>query len=86
VQNVVPQSSFHTLRSFALSIGVQSSVCKEKNEVSSKIGALLIIKGVLGLPIDIDAIPAQQGRILPDTIIEAESVGVALGNVIESIG
>ncbi|KXN90485.1 Putative ATP-dependent helicase HRQ1 [Leucoagaricus sp. SymC.cos] len=56
---------------------VQSTTCKEANQVSSKIGAGIIIKGILDLSIDPDTVP-YQGEIqqiqVPDTIVEAETV------------
>ena len=56
--------------------GIQSPYCKEGNVVSSKLGAQIIIRGLLGLPIDLDSIPDPdvQAEIYPDTIVEAEHV------------
>ncbi|KAJ3572806.1 hypothetical protein NP233_g2842 [Leucocoprinus birnbaumii] len=57
---------------------VQSTTCKEANQVSSKTGAGIIIKGILGLSIDPDTIPYQQTELqyneVPNTIVEAETV------------
>lgn len=57
--------------------GVQSATCKEANQVSSKIGGGIIIKGILGLSIDPDTIPYQidQQQIqVPETIVEPQIV------------
>jgi hypothetical protein len=58
--------------------GVQSTSCREANQVSSKLGAGIIIKGILGLTIDQDTIPYQEGGLqqtqAPNTIVNAETV------------
>lgn len=58
--------------------GVQSPSCKEGNKVSSKLGALLILKGILGMEIDPDSVPYEiddrpgpQGH---DSIVDASPV------------
>jgi DEAD/DEAH box helicase domain-containing protein len=53
--------------------GVQSPACKEGNLVSSKLGALLIFKDILGLEIDAGSIPFQ-GNEAYSTVVEASSV------------
>ncbi|KAF9452846.1 DEAD/H helicase [Macrolepiota fuliginosa MF-IS2] len=61
---------------------VQSNSCREANQVSSKMGGGIIIKGILGLPIDPETVPHQgeQQFEIPDTIVEAQTV-YARGNV-----
>ncbi|KAF5358075.1 hypothetical protein D9756_001743 [Leucocoprinus leucothites] len=62
----------------AFDYGVQSTTCKEANQVSSKTGAGIIIKGILGLSINPDTIPYQETGLqyneVPDTIVDAETV------------
>ena len=67
-------------------IGVVSPSCKEGNLVSSKAGALVIIKALLGQPIDIDLLDRQSGQSQPlhDTVVEAITVRVAEGVEVES--
>jgi len=62
--------------------GVQSNGCREANEVSSKLGGGIVVKGILGLPIDPGTVPHQGERQIeiPDTIVEAQTV-YARGNV-----
>lgn len=54
--------------------GIDSPACRESNEVSSKLGAQVILRGVLGLTIDLDAIPDIDPDSIPETVVEAESV------------
>lgn len=55
--------------------GVQSSACKEANQVSSKLGAKVIVMGTLGHEINAEVIPFQpQLYPLAETIVEAQSV------------
>jgi DEAD/DEAH box helicase domain-containing protein len=70
---------------------VQSPRCKENNTVSSKLGALVVLKTILGLVIDWDTIiptAIDDGRggdfRFEDTIVEAQGVGVVEGVVVES--
>jgi DEAD/DEAH box helicase domain-containing protein len=60
--------------------GVQSPLCKVGNQVSSKLGARLILRGILGLEIDVDGIPMQDGGFDWNTVVEATSVRT-VGNV-----
>jgi len=64
-------------------VGIDSPFCKEGNEVSSKTGAQVILRGILNMPIDLDAIPATGFPYDPemDTIAEASRVPQA-GNVV----
>lgn len=68
------------------SAGVVSPSCKEGNLVSSKAGALVIIKALLSLPIDIDLLGRQPDQSQPvhDTVVEATIVRVAEGVEVES--
>lgn len=50
--------------------------------MSSKIGSQIIIRGILGLPIDLEAIPEGETNGV-DTIVEAEPVRVMDGVEIE---
>lgn len=51
----------------------------------SKLGAQIIIRGILGLPIDIDALPDPEEDIvnIPQTIVEAEPVQAVEGIEVE---
>lgn len=60
--------------------GVHSPLCKEGNKVSSKLGAQLILRGILGLEIDVDSIPMQDVEQDWSTVVEATSVRL-VGNV-----
>lgn len=68
------------------SAGVVSPSCKEGNLVSSKAGALVIIKALLSLPIDIDLLDRQAdpSQTVHDTVVEATIVRVAEGVEVES--
>lgn len=55
-------------------LGVQSPACKEGNLVCSKIGALLILKSVLGFEIDSTSISVQGDSSQANTIVEAAPV------------
>ncbi|RPD79912.1 P-loop containing nucleoside triphosphate hydrolase protein [Lentinus tigrinus ALCF2SS1-7] len=65
---------------------VDSPSCKEGNLVSSKMGALIILKALLGLPIDVDLIRQQSDTVSDafNTVVEATSVRVAEGVEVES--
>jgi len=55
--------------------GIHSSGCKENNEVASKIGAQIVLRGVLGMPLNSDDVPfLEDAPSYPSTIIEAPSV------------
>lgn len=66
--------------------GVVSPSCKEGNLVSSKAGALIVLKALLGLPIDVDLLQPQDGMVSDafDTVVAATSVRVAEGVEVES--
>jgi len=60
-------------------VGIDGPYCKEGNEVSSKVGAQVIIRGLLGMPVNLDALPPAQYEYDPemDTITEAAVVPTA---------
>lgn len=64
------------LISYSPETGVQSATCREANQVSSKLGGGIIIRSILGLPIDPDVVTLQSGQQIqiPDTIAEAQTV------------
>jgi len=51
--------------------------------VSSKLGARVVLRGILNLPLQEDAIPLDESGIV-DTIVEAEPVQMAPGIEVES--
>jgi DEAD/DEAH box helicase domain-containing protein len=66
-----------------LVLGVDSPACKDGNDVSSKTGAQVILRGVLGLAIDLRAIPDVDPDSIPETVVEAEAVWGAEGVRVE---
>ncbi|KAH9901228.1 DEAD/H helicase [Cubamyces lactineus] len=65
---------------------VDSPSCKEGNVVASKAGALVVLKALLGRPIDVDLLqhePTDEVGIF-DTVVEATSVRTAEGVEVES--
>ncbi|KAI5835646.1 P-loop containing nucleoside triphosphate hydrolase protein [Schizophyllum commune Tattone D] len=63
---------------------IASTACKEKNEVHSKIGALVIIRDILGQLTDIEHIPDQKpSRGHVDSIVVAHPVKAAEGVTVE---
>ncbi|KAJ7445770.1 P-loop containing nucleoside triphosphate hydrolase protein [Mycena galericulata] len=62
---------------------IHSGACREKNEVTSKIGALLVLRGILGIDVDPDTIPIQTDVIGHDTIVEPLGVGTMGGVSVE---
>ncbi|THH10272.1 hypothetical protein EW145_g1433 [Phellinidium pouzarii] len=79
--------AFEILESCGCSDGcancIRSAYCKEGNVVSSKIGAQIVIRGILGLPIDIDEIADTGYPIVADSIVEAEPVRAVDGVAVE---
>ncbi|KDQ19633.1 hypothetical protein BOTBODRAFT_28200 [Botryobasidium botryosum FD-172 SS1] len=63
---------------------ILSSSCSEKNIKGSKIGAILILKVLLGRPIDWDTQPAVGPPTGHDRITDAEEVGAVEGVVVET--
>jgi len=53
---------------------VLSASCKEKNAVSSKLGAELVLRSILAIPVNPDDIPEQGGLNNFDTIVAATPV------------
>jgi hypothetical protein len=65
--------------------GIQSGLCKEGNQVSSKLGAHLVLRSMLGFDIDPDNIPQQYERISAfQTVVEATYIRPVDGTVVES--
>jgi len=62
---------------------VQSPSCKEGNKVSSKIGALIVLRGILGIAIDADSIVPQYD-VGFETIVVASSVRAVEGIQVEA--
>ena len=65
-------------------LGIQSPSCKEGNLVSSKSGAQLVLKAVMGMTIDPDCVASQNGIQATETIVEAEAVPAVEGIQVES--
>ncbi|KAF8275225.1 DEAD/H helicase [Lactarius quietus] len=61
---------------------ILSSLCKEGNDVRSKRGALVLLKDILGIPLGTPE-PIENVFPWPLTVIEAPSVGIAEGVVVE---
>ncbi|KIY63164.1 P-loop containing nucleoside triphosphate hydrolase protein [Cylindrobasidium torrendii FP15055 ss-10] len=60
---------------------IQSGLCKEKNKVLSRNGALVVLKFCLGLPVNPDDIPEEDGDLEGwDTIVNSTTVR-AIGDV-----
>jgi DEAD/DEAH box helicase domain-containing protein len=67
---------------------VASPTCKQGNIVSSKIGALVVLGGILNIIVDEDRLPPIRGAIPPEvieygTIVEAPGVGAVEGIEVE---
>ncbi|KAI0664969.1 P-loop containing nucleoside triphosphate hydrolase protein [Cubamyces menziesii] len=65
---------------------VDSPSCKEGNVVASKAGALIVLKALLGRPIDVELLqhePSDEVDMF-DTVVEATSVRAAEGVEVES--
>ncbi|KAI0637127.1 DEAD/H helicase [Trametes polyzona] len=64
---------------------VDSPSCKEGNVVASKTGALIVLKALLGRPIDVDLLKHEPGDApeVHDTIVEASNVRAAEGVEVE---
>ncbi|KAF8580679.1 P-loop containing nucleoside triphosphate hydrolase protein [Ramaria rubella] len=63
---------------------IDSPACKEGNEVSSKLGAQVVLRGILGMATNLDAIPDVDPESVPGTIVEAESVRTIDGVEVEA--
>jgi hypothetical protein len=64
--------------------GTTSSLCRRGNEVSSKRGALVVLRDILGIPLG-EAEPEEDTTYRPLTVAEARGVGVAEGVVVEKL-
>ncbi|KAJ7074318.1 DEAD H helicase [Mycena amicta] len=63
---------------------IHSAACKEKNVISSKLGAQLLLQCILDIPIDADSIAIQtEEPIGHDTIVESQHVGELTGIDVE---
>jgi DEAD/DEAH box helicase domain-containing protein len=63
--------------------GVQNAACKEGNLVCSKIGAHIILRGLLGMEVDADAIPMQCDAFgASETVVEADSIKLAKEDIV----
>ncbi len=62
--------------------GILSGLCREGNEVRSKRGALVVLKDILGIALGAPE-PFEDVDSRPLTVIEAPSVGIAEGVVVE---
>lgn len=64
--------------------GVQSPSCKEANQVSSKLGALIILKGLLGRDLNYTHEALHEAFYTgPETVVDALPVVAAPGIEIE---
>jgi DEAD/DEAH box helicase domain-containing protein len=63
-------------------VGIVSNLCKEGNEVRSKRGALVVLRDILGIPLG-EPESSELMSHLPLTVVEAPSVGVGEGVVVE---
>ncbi|KAG8858046.1 hypothetical protein FRB91_010520 [Serendipita sp. 411] len=61
---------------------IQSTTCKESNIVSSKLGARVVLRGLLNLPLEESAIPLDETGIT-NTIVDAEPVRIVPGVEVE---
>ncbi|KII88939.1 hypothetical protein PLICRDRAFT_175191 [Plicaturopsis crispa FD-325 SS-3] len=64
---------------------IHSVSCKEGNQVHSKIGAQLILRGILGLPIEAGCILPVEAHHGFNTVIEAPSVRAVQGVQVETV-
>ncbi len=76
-------TSFDRQANTDFSLGIISSYCKENNDVASKLGAQVLLRGILGLPIDLDAIPEQDIDNYTITVVEAQTVRAVQGVEVE---
>lgn len=63
--------------------GIQITQCKESNAVSSKIGAIIILRGVLGRSVHPEDIPNAEEPIVSETVIAATHVKASGDVVVE---
>jgi hypothetical protein len=68
-----------------MTTGILSGLCREGNKVKSKRGALMVLRDILGLSLG-EPEPSEDVDRRPLTVIEAPSVGVVEGVVVERYG
>ena len=61
--------------------GVHSAACKEANEVASKLGATIILRGLAGLSVNRENVPYNADGTFYNTIVEAPPVQTAEPNL-----
>jgi len=66
-------------------VGIHSPACRENNEVCSKLGASLIIKSLLGHPIDPQQVPEQNAMYGLNTVAIAQSVPAVENLAVETV-
>lgn len=67
---------------------VTSDLCKHANEVMSKAGSEVILKSLLGMAIDVDALPMgpeDENSTVHETVVLAEEVGPKRGTQVEEV-
>jgi DEAD/DEAH box helicase domain-containing protein len=67
---------------------VVSEFCKEANEVMSKAGSEVILKSLLGMEIDVDALPMGPEELSPagiETVVPAKEVLPRIGSQVEEV-
>jgi len=83
VRNTTPISKYVFLTNGK---GTQSPLCRDANQISSKIGGQLILRSLIGLEIDPDSIPVQnEGISRFQTIVEANYVRPLDGTQVEIV-
>ncbi|OCH95579.1 P-loop containing nucleoside triphosphate hydrolase protein [Obba rivulosa] len=69
----------------ACNSGIDSPTCRSDNLVASKTGALIVLKAILGRPIDVDLIPEYPPDVQTfETVVEAPRVRAVEGVEIEA--
>jgi DEAD/DEAH box helicase domain-containing protein len=53
---------------------IYGAACKEANEVHSKLGAQIILRGLTGLAVNVDNVPYVSEGAFHNTIVEADAV------------
>ena len=68
--------------------GIEAAVCRGGNLVVSKVGAAVVLRSILALEIDEDAlgedVDAELGAVMSETVVQAESIRA--GSTIEVEG
>ncbi|GJJ11981.1 hypothetical protein Clacol_006219 [Clathrus columnatus] len=55
---------------------ISSSDCKENDEVASKRGAIVILRSILGLTLELDDLPDVDPHTIPETVVDAEPLSI----------